>query len=358
MTMFEIDATNAQLLNRIQGDFPLVAQPFAALGASLDMSEGEVIERIGWLKEGHVIRQISAIFDTRQLGYKSSLVAIQAPRERVDEVAAIVNRHPGVSHNYRRNHAYNLWFTIAVPPSVDIGRTVELISEEAGATSTRLMPTLRLFKIGVDLDMTGERGMTARGKPEYDHTRRERENPPLTAREIAVIQELQEDIPLIPRPFQAMAERLGTSEDGLFAEAHAMQDSARLRRFAAILHHREAGYKANAMSVWKAPDDRVLECGTRMASFRSVSHCYQRPVYPDWPYNLFGMIHGQSAQACQETVDAIKTETGIEEYALLYSSKEYKKIRIRYFSPELDEWHIRHGMPVVSVDAESVRARK
>ncbi|MGI8915663.1 MAG: siroheme decarboxylase subunit beta, partial [Chloroflexota bacterium] len=203
---------------------------------------------------------------------------------------------------------------------------------------------LRLFKIGVDLDMTGERGMTARGKPEYDHTRRERENPPLTAREIAVIRELQEDIALIPRPFLGMAERLGVSEGGLFAEAQALTDSARLRRFAAILHHREAGYKANAMAVWKAPEERVLECGTRMASFRSVSHCYQRPVYPDWPYNLFGMIHGRSAQECQETVEAIKAETGLTEYAMLYSSKEYKKTRVRYFSPELDEWHLSHGL--------------
>lgn len=347
--MQAIDDLNGRLLNRIQGDFPLVARPFQHLGSWLNLPEAEIIERVAHMKQERIIRQISAIFDTRQLGYKSSLVAMQVPRERVDEAGEIINRHPGVSHNYRRNHDYNLWFTIAVPPEVDIARTVELIGEDAQATATRLMPTLRLFKIGVDLDMTGERGMTARGKPEYDHTRRERENPPLTAREIALIRELQEDIPLVPRPFAAMAERLGITEEGLFAEAQAMVDSARLRRFAAILHHREAGYKANAMAVWKVPEDRILECGTRMASFRSVSHCYQRPVYPDWPYNLFGMIHGRSAQECQETVEAIKAETGLTEYAMLYSSKEYKKTRVRYFSPELDEWHLRHALDSVAV---------
>jgi siroheme decarboxylase len=346
--MQAIDDVDGILLNRVQGDFPLTARPFQDLGAWLGLPEADVIGRIARMKDGRVIRQISAIFDTRQLGYKSSLVAMQVPRARVDEAGAIINQHPGVSHNYRRNHAYNLWFTIAVPPSVDIARTVELIGEEAKATATRLMPTLRLFKIGVDLDMTGERGMTARGKPEYDHTRRERENPPLTAREIAVIRELQEDIPLVPRPFQAMAERLGIDESGLFAEARALTESARMRRFAAILHHREAGYKANAMAVWKAPEEQILEIGTRMASFRSVSHCYQRPVYPDWPYNLFGMIHGRSAQECQETVDAIKAETGLTEYAMLYSSKEYKKTRVRYFCPELDEWHLRHHLAPVA----------
>jgi siroheme decarboxylase len=347
--MQTIDDIDGQLLNRIQGDFPVVARPFQELGTWLNLSEADVIDRIGRMKADRVIRQISAIFDTRQLGYKSSLVAMQVPRERVDEAGAIINQHPGVSHNYRRNHTYNLWFTIAVPPSVDIARTVELIGEDARATATRLMPTLRLFKIGVDLDMTGERGMTARGKPEYDHTQRERENPPLTAREIAVIRELQEDIPLISRPFQGMAQRLGVSETELFAEAQALADSARLRRFAAILHHREAGYKANAMAVWIAPEERILECGTRMASFRAVSHCYQRPVYPDWPYNLFGMIHGRSAQDCQETVEAIKAETGMTEYAMLYSSKEYKKTRVRYFSPELDEWQERHAPHPVAV---------
>ena len=342
--MQTVDDVDGRLLNRIQGDFPLVAQPFSVLGDWLELSESDVIARVARMKRDQIIRQISAIFDTRQLGYKSSLVAMQVPNERVDEAGAIINQHPGVSHNYRRNHAYNLWFTIAVPPSVDIARTVELIGQDTQATATRLMPTLRLFKIGVDLDMTGERGMTARGKPEYDHTRRERENPPLTPREIAVIRELQEDIPLIPKPFQAMADRLGASEVQLFAEAQALVDSARLRRFAAILHHRAAGYKANAMAVWKAPEESILECGTRMASFRSVSHCYQRPVYPDWPYNLFGMIHGRSAKDCQETVEAIKAETGLTEYAMLYSSKEYKKTRVRYFSPELDEWHLRHGL--------------
>lgn len=345
--MLEMDEVDGRLLNRIQGDFPLVAAPYAALAEWLGIPEGEVIARIGRLKDGHVIRQVSAIFDTRQLGYQSCLVAMQVPRGRVDEAGEIINRHPGVSHNYRRNHDFNLWFTIAVPPEVDIARTVELLGEDAGATSTRMMPTLRLFKIGVDLDMTGERGMTARGTPEYDHTRRERQNPPLTAREIALVRELQEDLPLVSRPFLGMAERLGTSEEGIFAEARQMQESARLRRFAAILHHREAGYKANAMSVWKVPEERALECGTRMATFRAVSHCYLRPTYPDWPYNLFGMIHGHSAKECQETVEAIMAETGVNEYAMLYSSKEYKKTRPKYFDPELDEWHLRHGMAAV-----------
>ncbi len=347
--MQTIDPIDGQLLNRIQGDFPVVARPFAELANWLETDEQDVIVRIDGLKQRGVIRQISAIFDTRQLGYKSSLVAMQIPHERIDQAAEVINRHPGVSHNYRRNHAFNLWFTVAVPPSVDIARTVELLGDEAQATSTRLMPTIRLFKIGVDLDMAGGRGMTARGTPEYDHTKRERENPPLTPREIAVIRELQDDIELVSRPFLAMAERLGTTEDGLFAEARALQESARLRRFAAILHHREAGYKANAMSVWKAPDDRVLECGVQMASFRSVSHCYQRPIYPDWPYNIFGMIHGHSARDCQETVDAIQAETGLTDYALLFSSKEYKKVRVRYFTDDFVEWNREHGLEAIAV---------
>ncbi len=160
-----MDELDRQLLNRIQGDFPLVSRPFAELGAPLGLSEDETITRMQALKAGRIVRQISAIFDTKSLGYKSSLVAMRVDPARITEAARIINEHPGVTHNYERNHEYNLWFTIAVPPTSDLEAVVQRIHDLAGAEVTRVMYTLRLFKIGVNLDMTGERPLDAIATP-------------------------------------------------------------------------------------------------------------------------------------------------------------------------------------------------
>lgn len=339
-----MDDRDKRLLNVIQADFPLVSRPFQDLGKPLQLAEAEVIDRIAALKKQRIIRQISAIFDTRSLGYRSSLVAMRVPPEKLEAAAAVVNSHPGVSHNYKRNHAFNLWFTLAVPPTSDLEWTVQHLHAMAGADSTRILPTLRLFKIGMQLDMEGRSGAerVESRKAGYSEARR-----PSAGRDglrpidIAAIRELQEDIPLIPEPYRPMAERMGVSEAVLFEVAAHLAAQGYLRRMAAVLYHREAGFRANAMGVWVVPPERAEEVGQIMGSFKGVSHCYLRPTYPDWPYSIFTMVHGQKARDCQEIISAVSQATGITEYALLYSTKEYKKVRLKYFTPELDEWEAR-----------------
>lgn len=338
-----MDQADKRLLNILQGEFPLVSRPFEALGQRLGLAEDEVIARVGRLKtEEPVIRQISAIFDTRSLGYRSSLVAMRVPPEDLNAAAAVVNAHPGVSHNYRRNHPFNMWFTIALPPASSLEATVAKLHELSGAESTRILPTLRLFKIGVQLDMEGTNPAPGEG-PQVGVTYSDKSRPAggreaLTALEIRAIRELQEDVPLVPEPFAPMAARLGIPQADLLALAASFQSLGYMRRFAAVLHHREAGFNANAMGVWIVPEDRTEEAGAIMASFPQVSHCYLRPTYPDWPYNLFTMIHGRKARDCQGVIDAISEKAGIKDYAVLYSTKEYKKVRVKYFTEELDEW--------------------
>jgi DNA-binding Lrp family transcriptional regulator len=343
-----MDDRDRQLLNLIQTRFPLVSRPYRELGQLLGESELEVIERVRRLRSERIIRQISAIFDTKALGYKSSLVAMRVPSERLGEAARIINEHPGVSHNYERNHEYNLWFTIAVPPSSDLEATVQRLHELAGAETTRVMYTLKLFKIGVELDMTGERPPDARARPQYGEADRERAGSSrLTERDIAVLRELQEDLPAEPEPFAPMAARLGYSEEELFGHARNLLERGFLRRYAAILYHRKAGFKSNAMGVWNVPSERIGEVGLQMASFAAVSHCYQRPTYPDWPYTIFTMVHGNSDEQCEEILAAISQATGITDYRSLYSTREYKKTRVRYFTPEMAEWEGRYlGEPV------------
>jgi siroheme decarboxylase len=338
-----MDDLDRRLLNRIQSDFPLVARPFEELGQALGLTEEAVIARMRALKAGRIVRQISAIFDTKSLGYKSSLVAMRVDPARITEAARIINEHPGVTHNYERNHQYNLWFTIAVPPTSDLEAVVQRIHELARAEVTRVMYTLRLFKIGVNLDMTGQRAPDAIAAPEYREQDRVRSRD-FTVSELdkMVIRELQEDLPIEPRPFKALAERIGLSEDGLFDAMRSLVERGFMRRMAAILYHRRAGFRANGMGVWAVPEDDVVAIGEQMASFANVSHCYRRPTYPDWPYNVFTMVHGQSVEQCEEILGAISRATGVTEYISLYSTREYKKTRLLFYTDAYQKWEAKY----------------
>jgi len=336
MALPALDSVDRRLLNRIQEDFPLVPRPYAALGEVLGIPEEEAMARIARLRAERVVRQISAIFDTRALGYRSSLVAMRIPEERLEEAARRISEHPGVSHNYARQHAFNLWFTLAVPPWQDLDEVAARLGRQAGAEATRVLPTLRLFKIGVRLDVTGERA------PDAPETRRAYSGEdaargaasPLRGRDIAFVRELQKDLPMVPRPFLPWAERLGCTEEDLFAWCREMTRVGKMRRFAAVLRHQNAGFVSNVMGVWRVPPERVDEVGPIMASFAAVSHCYERPTYPDFPYNLYTMVHGRSREECLRTLEAIEARTGITEHAYLWSSREFKKERVLYFLEE------------------------
>jgi DNA-binding Lrp family transcriptional regulator len=348
----ELDTLDQQLLNLVQADFPVEHAPFVRLAERLGSTEAAVIERVDRLRQARVIRQISAIFDTRSLGYQSTLVAMRFAPEDLEQGAAIINEHPGVSHNYRRNHEFNLWFTLATPPGSDIDATLQRLHELSGAKVTRKLQTLKLFKIGVKLDMTGQKDITRHEDPDYTGIQRDMAlTSPLSRRDIAVIRAVQDDMPLVPHPFEECARSQGLTEDELFAGMADLQRRGHLRRVAAILHHRRAGYAANAMAVWAVPEERAEELGRQMAEFAAVSHCYQRPVYEDWRYNLFSMIHGRKVGDCEKVVEAIRDAIGVDDYAVLYSTKEYKKTRVRYFTPELEEWEIAHGLRPAEVAA-------
>lgn len=336
------DPIDTRLLGLLQQSVPVMDHPFSAVGKKIGEKERDVIARITRLKEEKIIRQISAIFDTRSLGYASSLVAAKIDPARIDEAAAVISQHPGVSHNYQRNHEYNLWYTIAVPPTSRFGlaQTVDVLHQESGALATRLLPTLKLFKIGVQFDLGGDGRPDDQAAPAY--TEKERAtNTALTAREIAFVKIMQRDLPVTPTPFVDYARELRLSLDDLVAMHEQFLAAGKMRRFAAVLHHRKAGFSANAMGVWAAPADddaTINQLGELMAGFRAVSHCYRRPTYPDWPYNLFTMIHGKNQAECEQTLFAISQKTGIQDYHALYSTKEYKKVRVRYFTDAEAHW--------------------
>jgi DNA-binding Lrp family transcriptional regulator len=334
-----MDSVDKDLLNLMQREFPLEREPFAALGRPLGLAGDEIIRRIDTLKRGRVIRQISAIFDTRVLGYQSSLVAASIPADKLNSAAKAISSHPGVSHNYERNNELNLWYTVAVPPDSRLGLegTVDVLHKISGAEKTRTLPTLKLFKIGVTLDMN--QGATAKKEaPQYGEADRVSADRNVSEDDKAAIRALQEDVPLTPRPFDLWGRQVGLSYEELLERAYDLQRRKIMRRFSAVLYHRKAGFRANAMGVWKVPPDRVEEVGQIFAQYQAVSHCYERPVYEDWPYALFSMVHGRSEEECEAVLDAMAAETGLTERASLYSTREYKKTRVRYFTPEMEAW--------------------
>jgi DNA-binding Lrp family transcriptional regulator len=331
------DDTDKALLTEIQKQFPIDHRPFQRLGEKLGISEQECLERVARLKKDQVIRQLSAIFDTRSLGYQSTLAAMKVDPERVDEAAAVVNEHPGVSHNYKRNDPFNIWFTVAVPPGDSLEQVVNILHTLSGAEETIILPTLRLYKIGVKLDLTGQDAAET-AEDIYNEQRRTSPKPPLDPQDIRYIRIMQEDLPMLELPFAVWAEQAEATEEELFAWSKRMQQLGYLRRFAAILHHRNAGFKANAMVVWQVPPDQVDACGEQMAMFREVSHCYRRPVYPHWPYPLFTMVHAETYTACMDVVQRIENKIGQFPHKNLFSTKEYKKTRVKYFTSDLDTW--------------------
>jgi DNA-binding Lrp family transcriptional regulator len=348
-----VDDLDRELLNAVQWDFPLEPRPFAALGERLGIAEPEVRDRIVKVKDEGVLRQLSAIFDTRALGYTSALVAAKIDPDHIDEAADIVSEHPGVSHNYKRNHEYNLWYTIAVPPSASLDAHIEVLHRDSGARVTRKLPTLKLYKIGVKLDMTGKSAANAKTEV-LEHERPERKAempaPDLSDLELATIRVVQHDLPTVERPFAAYATLIADSlqspvdEADVLATLQRFKERKLMRRFAAVMNHRSAGFKANAMGVWAVPDDQLDAIGPQMAEFSAVSHCYRRPTYEDWPYSVFTMVHGRTARDCEATIEAIRTETGIDEYCLLWSVKEYKKVRLEYFTSDWDAWADKHAL--------------
>src|SRR5215210_4798775 len=334
-----MDSTDREILNRIQREVPLEREPFEALGRDVGIAGDEVIRRIESLKRGRVIRQISAIFDTRVLGYQSSLVAASIPANKLNSAAKAVNSHPGVSHNYERNNEFNLWYTVAVPPDSRLGleATVDVLHKISDAEKTRILPTLKLFKIGVTLDM--REGTTAKKEaPQYGENDRVGADRNISDDDKAAIRALQEDVPLTPRPFDLWGRQVGLSAEELLERAYDLQRRKIMRRFSAVLYHRKAGFRANAMGVWKVPEERVEEIGNTFAQYQAVSHCYQRPTYEDWPYALFSMVHGRSEEECEAVLDVMAEETGLTERLSLYSTREYKKTRVRYFTPEMEAW--------------------
>lgn len=331
--MQEMDQRDRELLGALQAEIPLVSTPFAFIGQSLDLSEKDVIKRTERLRRDGVIRHVAAQFDARALGYRSCLVAARVDPDRIDEAANAISAHPGVTANYRRNNDLNLWFTLYVSPQSALGldRTIEILARAADCESVKPLPTLKLYK-NPSADHESSHEHEAHG----DYT-------PLTPLEVECVRLLQNDLPLQPRPFDHLSRLSGIAVDDILTAARALLKRGQIRRFAATIAPRKQGFAASAMGVWVVPEEGADEYAAKLVQHRAVSHCYLRPVYEDWPYNLYTTVHARSVDECESVLNDLAIDSGLSQRQALYPTREYKKARISFFSREAEEWESAHA---------------
>lgn len=339
-----ISQEDQQLLRVLQRELPLTERPFAQVARELGREEAWVLNRVGELRAGGVIREISGIFDAVAMGYKQSLVAMAMEPSRLDEAGARVAEHPGVSHCYGRCGAkYNLWFTLAVSPQSKLGleQTVAKLAELCGANGHLILPTIKRYKLKVEFFQEGPSdGSSGQSSPTAPTSKLTPNDAPpaLTDEEILAVRALQIDLPCCSEPFALFAKKAGLSVARLLEIARDLEARGLMRRYAAVLHHRAAGAEANVMVAWRVEPTAADVIGPRCASVVAVSHCYLRPAGPDWPYNLYTMIHGRSREDCQLAIDELAAVTGLGERCELWTDREYKKQRMRFFDHREKIW--------------------
>lgn len=329
-----MDEAEKALLRRVQDGIPLVPRPFAELGRA----EGEALARLRGLANAGLLREIAAVLDGGALGWDSALVTGSVPAARLDEVGRLVAAHPTVTHDYAREHACNLWFTIATPPGSRLEDHLAALARLAGVEAFWPLRQTALFKLGVRFDpdtlanasTAGPRAPVAAFRPGVE--------------ERAMLRALQRPLPLVEAPFAVLAEAAGVDEATLLAFARAHLGGV-LRKYAATVRHRALGVRANGMAAWDLDGDALAEAGARLGSEPEVSHCYARTPCPAFPYRLFAMLHGPEPLAVRERAAALAARHGLGAPLVLFSVREFKKARLRYFEPELAEWCAAQGVP-------------
>ena len=373
-----MDELDNRLVTELQGALPVAARPFDALAAQLGIGAEEMMARLRHLAAEGLIRRVGPVFDSRNLGYVSTLVAARIPADRLAEAAECVNRLEGVTHNYERRpstlrhtlfepepqsrrqgrpehgrgatgsgrpervegrHAYNLWFTLTAPSAEALEAALESVRRRMAPAEFHSLPAEAVYKIGVHFDLTGGRQASASlpsqgGRPPPKAAPGPARPRPLTEKQKGLVRLLQGGLPLEREPFAEAAAQLGWPVERIVEQIRSWLASGIIRRFGAVVEHRSLGFRANGMAVFRAAAARADEIGRSLAAEPAVSHCYRRPALPDFPYNLYAMVHGRSEEEVRDIVRRMAEAAGAAEYEVLFSVTEFKKSPPTYFAAE------------------------
>ncbi|MDD4873749.1 MAG: hypothetical protein PHE15_02085 [Dehalococcoidales bacterium] len=320
------DNKNRELVTLLQSFFPLTVQPYKDIGLALRINEQEVITLISGLKAEGIIRQIGPIFSTKRLGYKTTLAAMEVAEDKLEEASRAILKHPGISHGYVRDNRFNLWVTLATSKDIDL--ELATLAEQVGADVYLNLPVVNFFKLCALFNVGGDE----RSEVILNHTneKSDKQEDDLSPEDKKIINEIQQDLPLVSQPFAGMSANLGIGEEEFLSRCQSLGQRGIMRRFGAAVNHRKAGYIANAMTCWQVSPDKVEDIGKKLSAQTQVSHCYERKTNPLWRYNMFAMIHGYSEDECRQVAEKVSSETGLNDYTMLFSTREIKKTRIKY----------------------------
>lgn len=320
------------LINAVQSDFPIVAHPFAQVAARLKWEEAAVMTHLENLLQAGLLTRFGPLFNAEAMGGGVTLAAMALPDDLFDGVADIVNRFPAVAHNYARDHTLNMWFVVATETREEIAETLADIESQTGHPVFN-MPKLREYCLGFQMHVS-ESGVdtvplcATPASPAGPISQR-----PPDSLDRAIITATQDGLPCVSAPYHAVADVCGVAPDRVLTRMRAMLVKGWIRRIGAVPNHYRLGLKGNGMTVWQLPEDKIDTYGQKVGALGFVSHCYRRPPHrPDWPFNLFAMVHGRDKQAVTEKVATIQSvlQPDLQDHTVLFSTRILKKSGLRF----------------------------
>ncbi|MBT3199142.1 MAG: radical SAM protein [Phycisphaerales bacterium] len=329
----ELDDQDKALMSVIQANFPVDRRPFERLGSYLNDEPEDLERRVKRMRDDGLIRRLGAVFDSRKLGYVSTLVAARIEPDRLDEVAGEISKLPGVTHNYRRENAYNLWFTLTCQSQDKLDATLEDLRVRIGTREIHSLPALKVFKIRVNFQFGPARddAKAAASHDRASHMPHEPSSAPFSDEQKQLVRLLQESLSDSHKPFDEIADQLGWSVGRVLQQIEDWLAEGIIKRLGAVVRHQRLGFRANGMAVLDVPADREDQIGAALAKRPEISHCYCRPRLGDFPYGLFAMVHGRDQQTVRQLVADWMKELEIENFGVLFSTTEYKKVSMKYF---------------------------
>lgn len=343
--MSEMNDKEAELLVAVQRGIPVAERPFAVLAERCGMSENAVISFVQRLLNSGEARRFGAVFDSRRLGYRSALCCMRIPDEQISDIAQHVVALRGVTHAYQRgwvdelppesagapgqNKWPNFWFTLAAPAK-NFSQELDALRTACAPHCIYELPSLNRFKIDVIFDLRkGARVTQKTARPAINLN--STESYELNSAQQAIVRYLEGDLPVTADFYGQLAKHLGLAKDELLKTLTLWESSGVLRRIGLLLRHREVGFLANGMCCWNVAQGDILEVGRRVSQCREATHCYERPMFELFPFNLFAMIHTTSWHDTQSLFQRISDDCGLSGGQLLLSVREYKKTSMQFF---------------------------
>ncbi len=339
-----LNTLEKRLLNDFQHNFPLTPRPYASIAEALGTSESDVMTTLRGFQQQGLVTRVGPVFRPNRVG-RSTLAAMAVPEGRLEKVAELVNGYDEVNHNYEREHRFNLWFVATAADQQQLDATLADIERRSGIEVMSL-PMLEPYHLDLGFSIDWSKGTTDRGtgkkraSENFSNTHRTADRLPRERihrdeTDERLIAAIQQGLPLTSRPYVEIAQRTGMVESEVIQCIDGWLADGTISRMGVVVRHRELGYRANAMVVWDVPDEFVAQLGRCFSEFDFVTLCYRRPRrLPQWRYNLFCMIHGQSRDAVLERVEQLVRQCGDAPIAhqVLFSRRRFKQRGARYHS--------------------------